>query len=82
MILAHAAADDGSMGPVFMREPPNRVDFSNTTGAQVECSARGSPAPEIIWVRADGTPVFDAPGLRQVSKSLDFIINIHAKIVY
>ncbi|XP_065340872.1 cell adhesion molecule Dscam1 isoform X27 [Cloeon dipterum] len=59
-------ADDGSMGPVFMREPPNRVDFSNTTGAQVECSARGSPAPEIIWVRADGTAVGDVPGLRQV----------------
>ena len=66
VILAHAAADDGSMGPVFMREPPNRVDFSNTTGAQVECSARGSPAPEIIWVRADGTAVGDVPGLRQV----------------
>jgi len=63
---AYGAADDGSMGPVFMREPPNRVDFSNTTGAQVECSARGSPAPEIIWVRADGTAVGDVPGLRQV----------------
>ncbi|XP_059477741.1 cell adhesion molecule Dscam2 isoform X43 [Neocloeon triangulifer] len=63
---AFGAADDGSMGPVFMREPPNRVDFSNTTGAQVECSARGSPAPEIIWVRADGTAVGDVPGLRQV----------------
>jgi hypothetical protein len=61
------AAEDDTMGPVFMTEPPNRVDFSNTTGAVVECSARGSPPPEIIWVRADGTAVGDVPGLRQVS---------------
>lgn len=53
-------------GPVFVREPPNRVDFSNTTGAVVECSARGSPPPDIIWVRADGTAVGDVPGLRQI----------------
>ncbi|CAH2108338.1 unnamed protein product [Euphydryas editha] len=49
-----------------MKEPPNRVDFSNTTGAVVECAARGSPAPDVIWVRADGTAVGDVPGLRQV----------------
>ncbi|XP_044755484.1 Down syndrome cell adhesion molecule-like protein Dscam2 isoform X16 [Coccinella septempunctata] len=59
------AADDTS-GPVFVREPPNRVDFSNTTGAVVECSARGNPPPDIIWVRSDGTAVGDVPGLRQV----------------
>jgi hypothetical protein len=60
-------AEDDKMGPVFISEPTNRVDFSNTTGAVVECSARGSPPPEIIWVRADGTAVGDVPGLRQVS---------------
>ncbi|KAJ9593690.1 hypothetical protein L9F63_014738, partial [Diploptera punctata] len=59
-------ADDDTAGPVFIKEPPNRVDFSNTTGAEVECSARGNPVPEIIWVRADGTAVGDVPGLRQV----------------
>jgi hypothetical protein len=61
-----AVADDDTAGPVFIKEPPNRVDFSNTTGAEVECSARGNPVPEIIWVRADGTAVGDVPGLRQV----------------
>ncbi|KAJ4435738.1 hypothetical protein ANN_18355 [Periplaneta americana] len=61
-----AIADDDTAGPVYIREPPNRVDFSNTTGAVVECSARGNPVPEIIWVRADGTAVGDVPGLRQV----------------
>ncbi|CAF4862530.1 unnamed protein product [Pieris macdunnoughi] len=58
--------EDETIGPIFMKEPPNRVDFSNTTGAVVECAARGSPPPDVIWVRADGTAVGDVPGLRQV----------------
>lgn len=61
-----AKADEETSGPVFLREPPNRVDFSNTTGAVVECSSRGNPPPDIIWVRSDGTAVGDVPGLRQV----------------
>ncbi|XP_047359106.1 Down syndrome cell adhesion molecule-like protein Dscam2 isoform X13 [Vespa velutina] len=61
-----AIAEDESMGPVFVKEPPNRVDFSNGTGAVVECQARGNPQPDIIWVRGDGTAVGDVPGLRQV----------------
>ncbi|XP_049833936.1 Down syndrome cell adhesion molecule-like protein Dscam2 isoform X23 [Schistocerca gregaria] len=59
-------SEDDTMGPIFNREPPNRVDFSNTTGAVVECSARGNPTPDIIWIRADGSAVGDVPGLRQV----------------
>ncbi|KAJ8982888.1 hypothetical protein NQ317_004318 [Molorchus minor] len=65
-VLGALAQDDVTSGPVFLREPPNRVDFSNTTGAVVECSARGNPPPDIIWVRSDGTAVGDVPGLRQV----------------
>lgn len=61
-----ALAEDNTSGPVFVREPQNRVDFSNTTGAVVECSARGNPPPDIIWVRGDGTAVGDVPGLRQI----------------
>lgn len=53
-------------GPVFTKEPLNRIDFSNSTGAVVECRASGNPPPEIIWVRSDGTAVGDVPGLRQV----------------
>ncbi|XP_036142498.1 Down syndrome cell adhesion molecule-like protein Dscam2 isoform X6 [Monomorium pharaonis] len=60
------SAEDASMGPVFVKEPPNRIDFSNGTGAVVECQARGNPQPDIIWVRSDGTAVGDVPGLRQV----------------
>nr|XP_024214189.1 Down syndrome cell adhesion molecule-like protein Dscam2 isoform X38 [Halyomorpha halys] len=65
-LLAAGLGDDTSVGPMFIKEPPNRVDFSNTTGAVIECTARGNPTPEIIWVRSDGTAVGDVPGLRQV----------------
>ncbi|KAL1463717.1 hypothetical protein WDU94_015443 [Cyamophila willieti] len=64
--LSSVAAEDDTLGPMFIKEPPNRIDFSNTTGAQVECTARGSPVAEIIWIRSDGTAVGDVPGLRQV----------------
>lgn len=61
-----ANTDVDTKGPVFLKEPINRIDFSNSTGAEVECRASGNPAPEIIWVRSDGTAVGDVPGLRQV----------------
>lgn len=37
-------------GPVFIKEPLSRIDFSNSTGAVVECRATGNPPPELIWV--------------------------------
>ncbi|XP_063395061.1 cell adhesion molecule Dscam2 isoform X7 [Cydia fagiglandana] len=66
VLMGSVLAEDETIGPIFMKEPPNRVDFSNTTGAVVECAARGSPTPDVIWVRSDGTAVGDVPGLRQV----------------
>lgn len=70
VVLVQAAQPNNEAdlkGPVFTKEPDNRIDFSNSTGAVVECRANGSPPPEIIWVRSDGTAVGDVPGLRQVS---------------
>ncbi|KAJ6647606.1 Down syndrome cell adhesion molecule-like protein Dscam2, partial [Pseudolycoriella hygida] len=61
-----ASNEADTKGPVFLKEPINRIDFSNSTGSVVECRASGNPAPEIIWVRSDGTAVGDVPGLRQV----------------
>lgn len=61
------------MGPIFVTEPPNRVDFSNTTGASVSCGARGAPAPDVMWLRADGTAVGDVPGLRQVTAAGELV---------
>lgn len=67
VLVGPASAEDDTVGPIFVKEPQNRVDFSNTTGAVVECAVRGNPAPEIIWVRSEnGTAVGDVPGLRQV----------------
>jgi hypothetical protein len=61
-------------GPVFVKEPENRIDFSNSTGAVVECRATAHPTAEIIWItyRSDNAKgskmqaVGDVPGLRQV----------------
>ncbi|XP_049290928.1 Down syndrome cell adhesion molecule-like protein Dscam2 isoform X34 [Anopheles funestus] len=64
-VLGAGKVDD-SKGPVFLKEPTNRIDFSNSTGAVVECSATGNPPPEMIWIRSDGTAVGDVPGLRQI----------------
>ncbi|KAL1428792.1 hypothetical protein MTO96_002513 [Rhipicephalus appendiculatus] len=52
-------------GPVFLHEPPRRVDFSNSTGATVACSATGSPEPHVTWTSAEGTSIGgDVRGLR------------------
>uniref|UniRef100_T1JAD1 Down syndrome cell adhesion molecule-like protein Dscam2 n=1 Tax=Strigamia maritima TaxID=126957 RepID=T1JAD1_STRMM len=53
-------------GPVFVQEPPNRVDFSNTTGARVDCTFHGTPTPAVQWLLADGTPALDVPEVRIV----------------
>ncbi|XP_055694224.1 cell adhesion molecule Dscam2 isoform X11 [Lutzomyia longipalpis] len=86
-----AATNDADLkGPVFLKEPTNRVDFSNSTGAVVECKASGNPPPEIIWVRSDGTAVGDVPGLRQIQpngnlvfppfRAEDYRQEVHAQI--
>ncbi|XP_055385728.1 cell adhesion molecule Dscam2 isoform X15 [Condylostylus longicornis] len=83
-------SDADAKGPTFLKEPTNRVDFSNSTGAEVECKASGNPAPEIIWIRSDGTAVGDVPGLRQVSsdgklvfppfRAEDYRQEVHAQV--
>lgn len=52
-------------GPSFLLEPPGKFEFSNTTGAWIDCTAAGHPAPHIRWLTSDGTPVPDVPSLRQ-----------------
>ncbi|KAF4524304.1 hypothetical protein B566_EDAN005360 [Ephemera danica] len=51
---------------MFLLEPPTRVEFSNSSGGTVDCSAHGSPAPRIEWTLADGTPALPVPQLRRV----------------
>lgn len=52
-----------TQGPVFIREPPSRIDFSNSTGTKIECAVTGNPKPKIQWIRRDGTVVNDVSGL-------------------
>nr|CAD7197212.1 unnamed protein product [Timema douglasi] len=54
-------------GPLFLQEPPHRVEFSNSSGGRVECSAHGSPPPELEWLLGDGTPAGAVPDLRVVA---------------
>ena len=58
-------------GPVLIEEPPNRVDFSNSTGASLHCATRGRPSPSIVWRGGeDNNPVGDVPGLRKVRSEM------------
>lgn len=77
VFCAPSNSEKDMKGPVFIKEPDNRIDFSNSTGSVVECRANGSPPPEIIWVRSDGTAVGDVPGLRQVG-NLQISLNFNA----
>ncbi|KAF4532567.1 hypothetical protein B566_EDAN008491 [Ephemera danica] len=58
-----------SHGPAFLNEPPSRVDFSNTTGARIECSAHGSPTPTLSWLSIEGKPIASIPGIREILKN-------------
>jgi hypothetical protein len=54
------------VGPSFLKEPPSRVDFANETGARIDCSAEGSPPPNISWLSGDGKPVGPIPQTREL----------------
>ncbi|XP_011264852.2 Down syndrome cell adhesion molecule-like protein Dscam2 isoform X7 [Camponotus floridanus] len=56
-------------GPSFVVEPPSRIEFSNSSGAWLDCTASGSPPPNIDWSTADGHPVNDVSGVRRVLRN-------------
>ncbi|KAG1668755.1 Down syndrome cell adhesion molecule-like protein Dscam2 [Nymphon striatum] len=56
-------------GPVFILEPNSNVEFLNTKGTRLDCSAHGSPDPEVQWLRQEGhtqMEVVDVPSLVKV----------------
>ncbi|XP_063218722.1 cell adhesion molecule Dscam2-like [Bacillus rossius redtenbacheri] len=57
------------VGPFFLKEPSFRVDFANDTGARVDCTAGGSPQPDLFWVTGGGKPV------RPVSQIVEILAN-------
>lgn len=36
-------------GPIFVHEPPYKVEFSNNTGGHIHCSGHANPFPEVIF---------------------------------
>ncbi|RZF32085.1 hypothetical protein LSTR_LSTR017481 [Laodelphax striatellus] len=61
--------DSDLRGPGFLMEPPSRVEFSNSSGAWVDCSASGSPTPHLEWTTAEGSTLGDVPGVRRVMRN-------------
>ncbi|GFX73453.1 down syndrome cell adhesion molecule-like protein Dscam2 [Trichonephila clavipes] len=53
-------------GPSFEYEPPSRVDFDNSTGAVIRCSAKGRPTPDLWWETKNGSIVREVPGLQHL----------------
>lgn len=56
-------------GPGFVMEPPSRLEFSNSSGGWLDCSASGSPQPSIDWLSIDGTSIGDVGGIRRVLRN-------------
>ncbi|XP_021932019.1 Down syndrome cell adhesion molecule-like protein Dscam2 isoform X2 [Zootermopsis nevadensis] len=53
-------------GPVFLQEPPSWLEFSNSTGAMLSCSAHGTPPPEIRWQDSSDKELAHIPRLREL----------------
>lgn len=64
-----AGFDSHLRGPSFVMEPPTRLEFSNSSGGWLDCSASGSPQPSIDWLSVDGTSVGDVSGIRRVLRN-------------
>ncbi|GFU37886.1 down syndrome cell adhesion molecule-like protein Dscam2 [Trichonephila clavipes] len=50
----------------FATSSPSRIEFSNSSGTELRCSADGVPTPRISWQTRDGIVTKDVPGLRHM----------------
>lgn len=47
-------------GPVFIVEPPSKVDFAiNSRGVVIDCLVHGDPEPVVSWHDQHGRQIFD-----------------------
>ncbi|KAK7479440.1 hypothetical protein BaRGS_00029357, partial [Batillaria attramentaria] len=53
-------------GPLFISHPPDTVEFANTRGASIPCTAFGRPAPVLDWVNGTGAPIDSVDDLLQI----------------
>ncbi|KAB0795843.1 hypothetical protein PPYR_09904 [Photinus pyralis] len=63
-------------------EPPTRLEFSNSSGGWLDCSASGSPQPSIDWLSVDGTSVGDVSGIRRVLRNGTLVLLPFAAAAY
>ncbi|CAH0547661.1 unnamed protein product [Brassicogethes aeneus] len=63
-------------------EPPARLEFSNSSGGWLDCSASGSPQPSIDWLSVDGTSVGDVMGIRRVLRNGTLFLQPFAAAAY
>ncbi|GAB6020910.1 hypothetical protein CHUAL_003555 [Chamberlinius hualienensis] len=62
-----AGSDNGPPILRFVKQPPLRVDFSNSTGTTIVCTATENVIkPTVAWIFPDGSKVSNVTGLRQV----------------
>lgn len=64
LLISGLGSPPGISALEFIKVPPGQVDFSNNTGARIECRAGG--AATVTWVAPDLTPVSNITGLRRV----------------
>ncbi|GFV26748.1 hypothetical protein TNCV_2904221 [Trichonephila clavipes] len=57
------SAKKDARGPIFRNEPPSRIEFSNSSGTELRCSADGVPTQEYLGKTRDGIVTKDVPGL-------------------
>ncbi|XP_060535010.1 cell adhesion molecule Dscam2 isoform X1 [Cylas formicarius] len=74
--------DSHLRGPSFVMEPPPRLEFSNSSGGWLDCSASGSPQPSIDWLSVDGTSVGDVSGIRRVLRNGTLFLQPFAAAAY
>ncbi|XP_049818857.1 Down syndrome cell adhesion molecule-like protein Dscam2 isoform X3 [Aethina tumida] len=74
--------DSHLRGPAFVMEPPPRLEFSNSSGGWLDCSASGSPQPSIDWLSVDGTSVGDVSGIRRVLRNGTLFLQPFAAAAY
>ncbi|PVD26143.1 hypothetical protein C0Q70_13812 [Pomacea canaliculata] len=55
-----------AQGPLFISHPPDTVEFANTRGASIPCTAFGRPAPVLEWVDEYGKAVVGVEELLQI----------------
>ncbi|XP_074032455.1 Down syndrome cell adhesion molecule 2 isoform X3 [Leptinotarsa decemlineata] len=76
------AFDSHLRGPSFVMEPPPRLEFSNSSGGWLDCSASGSPQPTIDWLSVDGSSVGDVSGIRRVLRNGTLFLQPFAAAAY